>query len=654
MKQLIGFLILISAMNVFAGLEVVRVLPNKINYKLNEDAVISVTVANRGDAKENAELVLLDKWDLDQEKVISKMSVELEGQSEKTFRIPWNTGSIRYGHESRAILMKDSKEISAKSEFFNVINEWWRVNIGVWPSVIGGTEQGDRLCKWYGLKPYNTPFDRFYYKSWGNSPIGPFASYFTNFTPWNMSFSTFGGFYDPSYKDDERWWATAEGAEPRTYNDFKKEAAFAKKWGVHRTKYLSGTITGYVGFELLRKHPQWGLKDTKGDFDYHEPVDPLGLNDREKPYFAGWTHVYPDFNQPGVMKFGIDTVLDSVKRYGFNGVYFDGLYKIFSGYNHEGQYSYNIPNRNTINKKLQKYAVQRFNEFRKTNPDFYHWVNGVPSLRNPSGVKSIWSSTASGALWECGVMPLNPAIDYMNNISSFNESAAQIRNAISDSFRTPHEFDIKTNILHMGYTSFPDGLWMFGPRPVASFRKGLRFQNFEKSHQFWAVNSHMAAIMASVCAHPYALQGAAYRPFTQIMTRYSDFYWNEDIRILKKAFRKFDVDALRDIWWEDFVYIKETPGYTDYYIHLHNAPDVKTFSYATIEETMPAKDVELCTRLFKDPKKVQAWAIQPYGSTGDVLEPVVSKIKPEIVEDETVFCIPDFRYYTLVVIREKK
>lgn len=654
MKQLIVVFILISVMNVFAGLEVVRILPNKINYKLNEDAVFSVTVANRGDAKENAELVLLDKWDLDQEKVITKMSVELEGQSEKTFSIPWNTDSVRYGHESRAILMKDSKEISAKSEFFNVINEWWRVNIGVWPSVIGGTEQGDRLCKWYGFKPYNTPFDRFYYKSWGNSPIGPFASYFTNWTPWNMSFSTFGGYYDPSYKDDEQWWATAEGAEPRTYNDFKKEAAFAKKWGVHRTKYLAQHFTGYVGFELLRKHPQWGLKDTKGDFSYGDPVDPLGLNDRKKPYFSGWSHVIPDFSHPGVMKFGIDTALESVKRDGFDGVYFDGIYSILPGYNHEGQYSLNIPNRETINKELSDYAVQRFNEFRKTNPEFYHWANGIPSLRSKFGGKRLWSSTASGALWEIGAQPMNPAIEYMNTISSLKENAVNVRNAIWQSFLTPDEFNVKTNIMHIGYTQFPDGLWTVGPSGGAWARKGLGFENFEKSNQFWAVNSHMAAIMASVCAHPYAGEGAAYRPFTQIMTRYSDFYWNEDIRIIEKAFKKFNVDALRDIWWDDFVYIKETPGYTDYYIHLLNTPDAKTFSYATIEETMPAKDVELSTRIFKDTKKVQAWAIQPYGSTGDVLEPIVSKIKPEIVEDETVFSIPDFRYYTLVVIREKK
>ena len=58
MKQGIVFLILLSCLHVFAGLEIVRILPNKINYKLNEDAVISVTVANRGGTKESAELIV--------------------------------------------------------------------------------------------------------------------------------------------------------------------------------------------------------------------------------------------------------------------------------------------------------------------------------------------------------------------------------------------------------------------------------------------------------------------------------------------------------------------------------------------------------------------------------------------------------------------
>ena len=652
MKRGIVFLILLSCLHVFAGLEVVRILPNKINYKLNEDAVISVTVANRGGAKESAELIVYDKYDLDQKKVIAKIPVTLEAGSEKTFPVSWNTGTIRYGHESRAVLMQGSKVLSAKSEFFNIINEWWRVNIGVWASVIGGTPQGDRLCKWYGYKPYNTPFNRFFYKSWGKSPIGPFASYFTNWTPWNMSFSTYGVYHDPSFKDDEVWYAVAEGAEPRTYNDFKKETEFAKKWGVHRTKYISPTMTGNPGFELARKHPQWCVKDTKGDFVYYDPIDPIGLSRRpDKPYWAGWSHLRPISNRPEVVKYGIDMLLDSVSRHGYDGVYFDGLFMSAPGYDHEGNDLSKKYNFKEDNRTISDYVVGRFNEYRKSNPAFYHWANGFVNVTSTDGVHNIYGTPASGLLYEIGGMPMNPKIDYMNAWASLKEQLVKCRNGL---WHQHKHINVQTNILHLGYTDFPDGLWMVKPSGVAWGRKGLQFENFKKSNQFWAINSHMAALMAAVCGHPYALCGAAYRPFSQVMTRYSKFYWHEDIRIVEKAYKKFSVDALRDIWWDDFVYTRDTPEYTDYYIHLLNAPDVKRLSLETVNETHAAKQVELATRLFKNIKKVQAWTIQPYGSTGDILEPIVNKIKPEAIDGETVFSIPDFRYYTLLVIREKK
>ena len=144
----------------------------------------------------------------------------------------------------------------------------------------------------------------------------------------------------------------------------------------------------------------------------------------------------------------------------------------------------------------------------------------------------------------------------------------------------------------------------------------------------------------------------AYRPFTQMMTRYSDFYWNEDVRLVRKAFRKFNLDSLRDVWWEDFVYTRSAPDHKDYYIHLLNAPDTLRHSFSTIRETKEAKGVEISSRIFKDAGRLRAWAIQPYGLDSAVLEPAVRSITPKKVDGELVFTLPPFRYYTLLVIRE--
>lgn len=58
MRPGITILLFLFLLNLYGGLEVIRVLPNKINYRLREDAIISVTVANRGDNEDSAELFL--------------------------------------------------------------------------------------------------------------------------------------------------------------------------------------------------------------------------------------------------------------------------------------------------------------------------------------------------------------------------------------------------------------------------------------------------------------------------------------------------------------------------------------------------------------------------------------------------------------------
>ena len=636
---LILFPLLAVFLNLSAAPEVLRVIPNKINYNLKEKATISVTLANKGNKTETAELILVDKWDIDRQKVITKQKVTLAPGSEKTFPIAWNSGTVRYGHEIRAILLQNGKEVSAKSEFFNVINEWWRVNVGITPNVIGGTPQGDRLCAWYGYKPYNTRFSRFFHDSWGSSPIGPFATYFTNTTPWNRAMSTFGKFYESSYKDTDVWYAVSEKC---TYADFYKDAALCEKWGVHRTMMTIYCTTNNYGFELGRKHPQYFIKDGKGDFKYHLPLDPYGLSRKNEPYTGGWSFISPDFTRKDVWKLAMDSVIEGVIKLKHNGVYFDGAYRCMDGFDHTGKQLSKVHDFDALNRELSAYVNQRLRTAKK---DIYFWVNAgeTGSFRN------ILSNPASGTLWE-----LNNFHQIENNTlnvwNTVKETAVNMRNEL---WHTKYPNDVKTNILHIGYSMYPTGLWYVGPSAAAWAKKGQKYNNFLPSKQYWALNSHTAAIIAAVCGHPYG-EGAAYRPFTQIMTRYSSFYWGEDVKLFRKAFRRFKLDSLRDIWWEDFVYTRETKDYKDYYIHLVNTPDNPRHSWRTIKETKAAKGVEVSSRLFKDLKRVKAWTIQPYGSEGAVLEPIVDPVKINLVDDEAVFPIPPFRYYTLLVIREMK
>ena len=61
----------------------------------------------------------------------------------------------------------------------------------------------------------------------------------------------------------------------------------------------------------------------------------------------------------------------------------------------------------------------------------------------------------------------------------------------------------------------------------------------------------------------------------------------------------------------------------------------------------------MSTKLF-GPEGVKAWAIQPYGYLDPVLEPRRQEVTVKRVNGETVFAVPPFTYYTLLVIRVPK
>ncbi|MBQ3343028.1 MAG: hypothetical protein IJG84_14100, partial [Kiritimatiellae bacterium] len=61
-------------------------------------------------------------------------------------------------------------------------------------------------------------------------------------------------------------------------------------------------------------------------------------------------------------------------------------------------------------------------------------------------------------------------------------------------------------------------------------------------------------------------------------------------------------------------------------------------------------DAEVSTKLF-GVDGVKAWAVRPYDYMDPVLEPKQSEVTVKSVKGETVFSVPPFRYYTLLVVR---
>ena len=185
----------------------------------------------------------------------------------------------------------------------------------------------------------------------------------------------------------------------------------------------------------------------------------------------------------------------------------------------------------------------------------------------------------------------------------------------------------------------------------SSLKKGLSEEEYGRTRDQWTWSNHLLSLLAALQIHPCG-GGAAFRPMLQFMTRYSKFFWHEDWRIAEDTYRRFAVDTLREIWWEEVVYERETDKYRETVVNLINSPDSENAHARIFSDPEIADDVELACLKMKNKSKVRAWAMRPYEYDSERLEPVQAELNGEVIDGELVFKVPPFRYFSLVVLRE--
>ena len=620
----------------FAGMEVCRIQPDKIVYPENTAGTMTVVVRNTGVEKESSTLRVSEEWNLEKPEFLHTAEITLEPGQTKTLQFPYNSGSKRYGRVIRAELLQNGKVISRKGEYFNVINEWWRVAMGPgFGSTIGGqTPLLHKTAAYYGLKPKVLKKGKKYPHTDFSSEIierlcpelGPFLGYGTMETRWVMARSCIGGNYAPSqYPPDKQWYAIK--FESRTTGRMLKDADIFHKWGMHHTRYTINNMESSFGFELARKHPEYILRNSRGGFEghyMHNGVSPVTVSRQDLPC-RQWVYLTPNLFEMEVLDWALDDLIAGIKAFREDGVYFDGRYCSHRGYDHLGNdltKKYNV--RDTVIRNM-KHTLKRI---QSELPNAYIWSNGCDATDPES---ALLSSSRVGVLKEIQqAFIISPTRNYHQYRSLLETVLGQ-----RDQLRKPTENSmIKTDILHLGYL----GTW--------------NRKNIIQARECWTWSNHVMAIFAAALGHTMAYQ-IQFRPIRQLQTGYSAFFWDENIRVMDDGYRKFQLDSLREVWYEDTIYYKKTPKYTDYYIHLINTPETENAIDTVPVDPPAADDVEIATKLFgKEQNKIQAWTIQPYDYDSKILEPTVTKLSPKMIKKEMVFAIPPFKFYSLLVIRK--
>lgn len=591
-----------------------RIHPNKILYLFNETATAQIALKNTSDAPQKGELVATEEWDLLESRKVWSGPVELKPGEAKTVSFQWNVGNIMYGRALRVAFTQAGKTVAKGVEFYQVADpkDWFRCFL-----INGGGGADQETMKTDPFVTYGNFDNHFAYMLSGFSHLAP--------------------------QEDE--WVGGQFTVRWNKKEMIERIRARQALGIRAGAYTIGATGGPAGYEFARQHPDWMLRNKKGAFllSWDSPVSPVEVARKTTEPLTTWYALAPDLGNPDVVQYGAEEIVRAIKVFGWDSVFFDGIYSVLPdapgypfGYTWDGQPS----TRNTTADKLSVQCVRKVIEIiRKSYPNISLWYNGSgPRPGDPlaEAHASSLQDLNCGTLFEIqGGQVANP-----------NYHGHQWRNLyeiwVNERNQLQKAKGLNDPVLATGY--------MYNMDPVSVMTK----EEFAATRDTWTTANHIGAFLIAARIHPCVLCSTGFRPAMQFMTRYSSLLWSRDVKWVKEPWKTINVESNREVWWEECVYTRETPAYKDTMIHLLNSPDEEDITFKAAKDPEAAKYVEVELITDGDPKKVQACALQMYGYDSNQREPTIVPLKTEIDGRKVIVEVPQFKYHTLIVFRQKK
>ena len=631
----------LSAWAVSAGVLPQRIVPNKIVYPVGEKGWADVVFTNTSAKAERAPYVVTDSWDVDGSmREICRGEVEMGPLAGKTVRVGWPGSEIRYGHELRVAVKDEGGEFS-RAEYFAVNTDWWRVAQGCGLETLHErmTPLFRQFMEYYGL-PVRPPRCTAGYRLWMDAAkregfgMGPFPGYQTLLTRWQMQLCSVGG--NKAAADmpgGKTWYSSTEVTEGRDSGRIREDTRVSHEHGVHHTRYTIGNMEGPYGFEVARRHPEFLLRTDRGQPVGHydgAKVDPVWISEIGNGRQCTWTYLKPDFSRDDAVEWAVRDLAAGIDGFGEDGIYWDGQYLSGLGYDSTGRLTSDPKDKAKRRARYLRTINLWYDLIIKDHPERFVWmnVNGA-SAKNRIDPPI---QTRSGTL-----------LEFQWAFTQLGSHACSTYRGMLDEMRLTRD---------SRYLPFADGT-----TPSKVYFVGYLFPAYQSRpkddpgqyREVWTMSQHVMSLLASMLAHPFA-GGPQMRNFKQMMMRYSQFYWHEDVEVVRDGYKRFLCDSEREIWYDDMIYRRETKDFTDYCIHLVNVPESERCRENVIVDPPAVDDAVVSTKLF-GAEGAKAWAIQPYAYLDPVLEPRQVSVPVKSANGETVIEVPPFRYYTLLVIR---
>lgn len=600
--------------------EIVSVKPNKIVYDDGEAGSAKVRVANHLDTAQQVTLKSALLWDIEESLPLEPQTITVPAAGEAAATVSWPKPVSKWGHEIRVEAEVGGKVVDVGRQFFGVNSDWMDLVIvaNAWPYT-----HGDEY---------------------------PFITY-TNLNHW---FAWAPGDYVGNAPPYDEWWSGQTG-----YHMFKKdiqeEIKRLHQVGVHCTFYNNSFSNGVAGVEWARQHPEWVVRERNGMPKVGGSAFAMAKPPSDKDT-GGNGYVQIDFYDPKCIEWGARNVLDSIKMFGWDGLFWDcGGCCLFPGFSYDGKPT-------PHGQDPDKISARNFKLFRETvrkeYPHFAFWINGdINFYKQP-----FWSSFGNGGgipTYEEQMSASNSCMlaefrgheapgTQFNNWRRCYDSYAQQRDAITQRFGTP---------VTAGYT------WGIDP-------SGDKKAKVEASRAYWVTSNHLSALYLATQMHTTTNPNPSLWAGTQFMARYSGLLWRRDIKVIPDPQSLFSIETSHPLWWEKSVYRRPTPKGEDYLLHLVNTPETETVDIFRVPDP-PAATAKVTLTLPAGKQLRSVWALQmrkyeentPYRieqrdnqwvhTTGATSRfgPSQVKLEAKVEGNRAVVEMPPFLFHTLLVFR---
>lgn len=530
---------------------IVKVWPNKIRYAPGEGGWADLTIHHYQDSARTLQLRVSLVKELDETLLIWESPIEAPPRGLAQRRVNFQVGTEHFGRGLRAELIHDGKVIDAVEEPFGVASHAYEISI--WGQYgPGNTAGGEELQHVVGgmRNSYANIYECF---AW--APCD---------------------FYEASPDADS--WYSGQNTVPYSKRSLQRFHELCHEKGIQAVAYYALVGRGAAGLEPLRIHPEWFSQAAIGigtdrslDVDAFEHWIRGDYEDEDGKRLSCYQGFGVNASIEAVVRHGAEELARSSEMFGWDGVRYDGHF--IAGSDARSVWNDQLV-RSVVTARHPRYAFGYNAGWNK--PVWIPHVEKDDRYVRSDPLTFVQICSDGGLIMNEGY----------RGFTNRNYSAASIETYVKG-------VSIEARAV----------------RRAGGYLLGFFFDKCSPSDQ-----TYNAAIQLASGARPlsYSWNGGAAASWPRFVTRYSAYYWDNELFEILDAKERVAVKASAPVWFDRFCYRRPRgKGRGQYVVHLIPQPQYRAFNDLLQEPAPVLKNVSVSLQPDEGWRIESAWALTP-------------------------------------------